>query len=101
MPRPLAVGIIYYEEILPPDKLVLTCVKGFKAWQGTVLTHEIQEKDNQVFLTHIHSHIDPQDVEALTYFNTKWTIYLLSLKNYLEEGKGTPLPTEINLYHGD
>ncbi len=76
MPRPLAVGIIYYEEILPPDKLVLTCVKGFKAWQGTVLTHEIQEKDNQVFLTHIHSNIDPQDVETLTYFNTKWTIYL-------------------------
>ena len=90
-----------YEEMIPHEKLVLTCVEGFKGWQDTVLTHKIEEKDGQVFLTHIHSNIDPDDVEALTYFNTKWTIYLLSLKSLLEEGTGTPFPTEIKLYHGD
>ena len=90
-----------YKEMIPQEKLVLTCIEGFKAWQGTVLTHEIEEKDNQVFLTHIHSNIDPHDLEAFTYFSTKWTIYLLSLKSFLEKGKGTPSPTEIKLYHGD
>lgn len=90
-----------YMEMIPQEKLVLICVDGFKAWQGTVLTHEIEEKDGQVFLTHIHSNIIPEDLEALTYFSTKWTIYLLSLKSFLETGKGTPFPTETKLYHGD
>ncbi len=90
-----------YDEILKPNRLVLTCIEGFQAWQGTVLTHEVEERDAQIFLTHTHSHIDSQDIDALTYFNTKWTVYLLSLKRYLEEGQGTPFPLESKLYHGD
>lgn len=90
-----------YDEMLAPEKLVLTCIEGYKSWQGTVLTHEIEEKEGQIFLTHIHSNLDPNDVEALTYFNTKWTVYLLSLKRYVEEGKGTPFPLESKLYFGD
>ena len=90
-----------YDEIRPSERLILTCIGGFKAWQDTVLTHEIAEKDGQVFLTHIHDRIDGDDPEALTYFSTKWTVYLLSLKAYLETGKGTPFPTETKLYDGD
>ena len=90
-----------YEQIIPNEKLVIRCIDGFKTWYDTVLTHELEEKDGQVFLTHIHSNIDPEDLEALTYFNTKWTVYLLSLKDFLEKGKGTPAPGEVKLYHGD
>ncbi|MDN5211632.1 SRPBCC domain-containing protein [Fulvivirgaceae bacterium BMA12] len=90
-----------YTEMIPSEKLVLTCHDGFGPWQDTVLTFEIEEKDDQVFLTHIHDNIIPEDVEALTYFSSKWTIYLLSLKNLLENGTGTPFPKEIKLYHGD
>ncbi len=90
-----------YDEIIPNEKLVLTCFDSFKSWDKTQLIFEITEKDDQVFLTQTHQNIDAQDLESLTYFSSKWTIYLLSLKQYLEAGVGTPYPNEIKLYHGD
>ena len=90
-----------YEEIVPNQKLVLTCFDSFKAWDKTQLIFEILEKDNQVFLTQTHQNINPQDVQSLTYFSSKWTVYLLSLKQYLETGIGTPYPYETKLFHGD
>ena len=90
-----------YDEIIYNQKLVLTCFESFKAWDKTQLVFKIEEKDSQVFLTHIHQNISENDIESYTYFSTKWTVYLLSLKQYLETGKGTPYPSEIKLYHGD
>ncbi len=90
-----------YDEIIPNEKLVLTCFDSFKSWNNTQLIFEIKEKENQVFLTQIHQNINSEDIESLTYFTTKWTIYLLSLKQYLETGVGTPYPNESKLYHGD
>lgn len=90
-----------YDKISPNEKLVLTCFNSFKSWNNTQLVFEIEEKNHQVFLTHTHQNIDPQDIESLTYFTSKWTIYLLSLKQYLEKGIGTPYPTGPKLYHGD
>ncbi|MGB5819796.1 MAG: SRPBCC domain-containing protein [Saonia sp.] len=90
-----------YDEIIPNEKLVLTCFDSFKSWDKTQLIFEINEKDNQVFLTHTHQNINSHDMESLTYFTSKWTVYLLSLKQYLETGIGTPYPNETKLYHGD
>jgi len=90
-----------YDEIIPNDKLVLTCFDSFKSWDKTQLVFEIIEKDNQAFLTQTHQNINPHDIESLTYFSSKWTVYLLSLKQYLETGAGTPYPNETKLYHGD
>lgn len=90
-----------YDEIVPNEKLVLTCFDSFKSWDKTQLVFEIIEKDNQVFLTQTHQNINPWDIESLTYFSSKWTVYLLSLKQYLETGIGTPYPNEAKLYHGD
>ncbi len=90
-----------YDEIVPNEKLVLTCFDSFKSWDKTQLVFELREKDDQVFLTHTHQNIDPEDVESLIYFSSKWTVYLLSLKQYLETNIGTPYPNETKLYHGD
>ena len=90
-----------YDQMIPNEKLVLTCFDSFKSWDKTQLIFEIAEKDDQIFLTHTHQNIKPDDVESLTYFTTKWTVYLLSLKQYLETGTGTPYPYEKKLYHGD
>ncbi|WP_422080181.1 SRPBCC family protein [Ulvibacterium sp.] len=90
-----------YTAIVPYEKLELTCSEGPTPWQNAVLTFELEEREGQVFLTHTHSNIPSDDMASLTYFNTKWTVYLLSLKDYLETGKGTPYPTELKLYDGD
>lgn len=89
------------DEAIPNKKLILTCFESFKAWDGTQLVFEIEEKDGQVFLTHTHQNIPENDLESYIYFSTKWTVYLLSLKQYLEIGKGTPYPSELKLCNGD
>lgn len=90
-----------YQEIKPNRKLILTCFDSFKSWNKTQLVFELEEKEGQIFLTLIHGKINEDDIESLTYFSSKWTIYLLSLKQLLETGKGTPYPNELKLYHGD
>ncbi len=90
-----------YDQIVPPTKLVISCFDSFKSWDKTQLVFEIEEREGQVFLTHTHQNIPDGDMESLSYFSTKWTVYLLSLKQYLETGKGTPYPNEPKLYHGD
>ncbi len=90
-----------YDVISPNEKLILTCFDSFKSWDKTQLVFEIEEKDNQIFLTQTHQNIPDNDIESLSYFSTKWTVYLLSLKQYLETGKGTPYPQEFKLYNGD
>ncbi|WP_222981587.1 SRPBCC family protein [Flagellimonas meishanensis] len=89
------------DEVVKNKKLVLVCFQSFKAWNGTKLIFNIEKKDQQVFLTLIHQDIAEDDMESYTYFSTKWTVYLLSLKQYLEIGVGTPYPKELKLYHGD
>lgn len=90
-----------YDQITPNNKLILTCFDSFKSWDGTQLVLELEEKEDQVFLTHTHQNIPEDDSESLIYSTSKWTVYLLSLKQYLETGKGTPYPHELKLYHGD
>lgn len=90
-----------YDVIVPNEKLILTCFDSFKSWDGTQLVFDLEEKEGQLFITLTHRNINPDDMESLTYFSSKWTIYLLSLKQFLETGKGTPYPTESKLYHGD
>ena len=90
-----------YDEMIPDRRLFLTCYDSFKSWNNTQLVFEIEQKDKQVFLTHTHQNIPNDDVESLVYFTSKWTVYLLSLKQFLETGKGTPYPYEPKLYHGD
>ncbi|WP_411029634.1 SRPBCC family protein [Spongiimicrobium sp. 3-5] len=89
------------DALVTNEHLVLTCFDSFKTWNDTQLVFDIEEKEGQVFLTHTHQNIAEEDQESLTYFTSKWTVYLLSLKQYLETGEGTPYPTETKLYHGD
>lgn len=90
-----------YDLISPNEKLIITCFDSFKSWDNTQLVFEIEEKEDQIFLTQTHQNIPDNDIESLSYFSSKWTIYLLSLKQYLETGKGMPYPKELKLYHGD
>ncbi len=69
------------DEFISNQKIVLTCFESFQAWDKTQLVFNIEEKNSQVFLTHIHQNISEDEIESYIYFSTKWTVYLLSLNN--------------------
>jgi hypothetical protein len=78
----------------------LTCVKGPKAWLDSELQIALQEDVTQVFVSLNHTCLDP-DHEEYIYFCTKWPVYLISLKDYIEKGKGYPYPDDIKIYIGE
>ncbi len=76
----------------------LRCQQGPGPWVDSELRFELHETESQVFVTLIHSNVDP-DSDAYLYFNTKWPTFLLSLKNFLETGVGQPFPNDVRINH--
>ncbi len=65
-------------------------------WGGSDLEFHIMSVDDQVFVTLLHAHPDASD-DDFQYFRTKWPIYLVSLKQYVETGTGNPFPDDIKI----
>lgn len=74
------------------------CIVGPEEWIKTKIRFEIIESDdeNTIFFSHrgwkeespFHHHC-----------SMKWAIFMLSLKQYLEEGEGRPFPNDIQIDH--
>ncbi len=84
----------------PNRRLQLVCHDGPGPWSGSRLSFSLEESEGQVFVTLIHESTDATEEDFL-YFNTKWPLYLLSLRDYLESGKGRPSPRDIPIFVGD
>ena len=96
----LAVLKFKYNEIQENRRVHMECVEGPGPWQGSELLFELEQAENQVFVTLTHrNHVSSE--EDFLYFNTKWPCYLLSLKDLIETGKGRPYPDDTKIHVGD
>jgi uncharacterized protein YndB with AHSA1/START domain len=84
----------------PDTSLRLDCLDGPGPWKKSRLEFTLEPADGQVFVTLVHSSDLAGDDDFL-YFNTKWPLYLLSLRDLIEEGKGRPSPHDIPIFFGD
>lgn len=67
-------------------------------WKDTLFSFELQADGDQVMVN--FSHAGWIDVtELFTHCSTKWAVFLVSLKDYLETGKGRPFPDDIQINH--
>ena len=73
---------------------------GPGSWQNSQLLFEIDQAEDQVFLTLTH-HNDASSENDFLYFSTKWTCYLLSLRDFVESGVGRPYPNDVKIHIGD
>lgn len=78
----------------------LHCVSGPGPWQDCSLGFSFQQDTDQVWVTLAHENPAASDDDFL-YFSTKWPCYLLSLRNLIETGKGSPYPNEMKIHVGD
>ena len=85
-------------ELLESKVVHLRCKEGDGPWIGSEMRFELDDVESQVYVTLEHSQIDPES-DAFLYFNTKWPIYPLSLKDLLETGTGRPFPNDIRINH--
>jgi hypothetical protein len=86
---------------LQPNLLVrLECMSGPFPGLGSVLRFVLEDADDQIYVTLPHSN-NAANEDSFLYFNTKWPLYLLSLRDLLDTGTGRPYPSDIKINYGD
>ena len=68
-------------------------------WVGTEITFRLKPDDAQIYVHFTHSNWG-SDTDLLAHCSTKWAVFLLSLKDLLEKGKGRPSPDSWPIDHG-
>jgi len=91
-PEPAAVMVA---SVLDPSGAVAwRCVGGADEWVGTELSFELRETDGGTAVLFTHAKWrDPG--EFMAHCSARWAYFLLSLKSYVEHGRGTPFPEDL------
>jgi uncharacterized protein YndB with AHSA1/START domain len=80
---------------LNPNKEVRwTCVRGPDEWTGTRVSFRLEQKDDATIVHFAHRGWK-ETSDSYEHWSTKWGYFLLSLKQFLETGKGTPHPEDL------
>lgn len=69
-----------------------------EAWMGTEVLFELKEEDNQTFVSFSHAKWQEAN-DFMAHCNTKWAVFLISLKEAIENNKGRPFPNDISIDH--
>ena len=67
-------------------------------WLNTRICFDLDEKQDQVMVNFQHADWK-EATEFLAHCSTKWAMFLLSLKKYVETGTGMSFPDDIHINH--
>lgn len=84
-------------ELTPPGHVAWNAVSSTGgAFDGTTISFDLRSEEDitRVLFAHRGLQAGGDNIASAT---TRWGFYLLSLKRYLETGKGTPNPEDIEL----
>jgi uncharacterized protein YndB with AHSA1/START domain len=83
-------------DLVPGKRVLWQVVEGPAEWVGTHVSFDLrQEGDFTIVLFEHRGWAEP--VEFMYHCSTKWAVYLLSLKQLVETGKGTPDPDDVQI----
>jgi len=71
-----------------------------ESWMGTEVSFQIEAEEDQTFVRFAHSNWKEAS-DFMAHCSTKWAVFLLSLKDVLETGKGKPFPNDIHIDHSE
>ena len=80
----------------PEKKVSWECIGGTTDWIGTQFHFRPVEINGVQVMVFSHTGW-PDETEFFAHCNSRWAYFMLSLKSYLETGKGTPYPTAIEM----
>lgn len=87
-------------ELKENELISLRCISGPKTWQDCTLEFSFRPGADQVWVGLVHQN-EAASEEDFLYFSTKWTCYLLSLRDLIETGRGRPYPNDVKIHLGD
>lgn len=83
-------------ELNTPTNVRWRCIEGADEWVGTDITFLLSPQDDQTILLFGHRNWR-EAVEFTCHCSMKWAVFLLSLREYLETGKGKPSPNDLKI----
>ena len=87
-------------ESTPGEIVRWQCVGGPPEWIGTNLTFRLIPKGTETFV--LFTHADWREpCEFMHHCSTKWAVFLMSLKNWIEREEGRPHPYDVKIHPGD
>lgn len=76
-------------ELSPNKRILWKCITSDPEWIGTSVSFDLTEKNGVTSV--VLKHFDWRELtEFYQWCNYNWAMLLLSLKNYCEDGEGTP-----------
>ncbi|MCI0707285.1 MAG: SRPBCC domain-containing protein [Ignavibacteriae bacterium] len=88
--------VMEVQELEEPTEVRWRCVEGPAEWVGTDITFQLSVQDNQTIVIFGHRNWREQ-VEFMAHCSMKWAVFLLSLREYVETGKGKPSPDDLKI----
>ena len=73
-----------------------TFLEGPEEWIGSDVIFDLKKEGDYTILLFSHSNWK-EEVEFKAHCSMKWAIFLLSLKQYTETGKGNPSPEDFKI----
>lgn len=80
----------------PNKKVQWRCTEGPEEWLGTDITFDLSQQGEMVILIFGHRHWR-EVVEFTAHCSMKWAVFLLSLRQFVETGKGQASPFDIKI----
>lgn len=72
------------------------CIRGPEEWLGTRIEFKLIEKEDKTQLKFRHAGWADES-DHYYHCSTKWATFVLSMRDYLETGKGRPFPDDIQI----
>jgi uncharacterized protein YndB with AHSA1/START domain len=84
------------QKLIPGKEVRWRCIEGPAEWIGTDVTFELSQQDEQTIIIFGHRNWR-EEVEFTAHCSMKWAVFLLSLREYIETGKGKPSPGDLKI----
>ncbi|MFC4149733.1 SRPBCC domain-containing protein [Micromonospora mangrovi] len=83
-------------ELVAGRRVCWEVVDGPPEWVGTVVRWELRQEGDFTIVVFAHEGWR-EPVEFMYHCSTKWAVFLLSLKRFLETGVGAPDPRDVRI----
>ena len=84
------------KELNPQKAVGWRCIDGPAEWIGTDVSFQLSHQGHQTIIIFGHRNWR-EAVEFTAHCSMKWAVFLLSLREYVETGKGKPSPRDLKI----
>lgn len=84
------------EELVPHKRVAWRVIGGPPEWMGTLIGFDLKTEGDYTIVDFAHQGW-AEPGEFMAHCSTKWAMYLMSFKAFVESGAGAPAPADVQI----